>query len=267
MADSNKKVQPYTSFNAGEYSPELAGRVDLESFGSSSRFMSNMMSQISGGIKKFYGTTHVAEVTPEEGRGKVRFVPFINKYEPMVLVFWGLDDREHDVGGSIKVGLIYGDKYAPLNIEVPSLIDVNDMRWKQVNDTIVFVHKRVQPFAIRFYGVDDDNEYVFVAENIAFSEIPYFPIDTTDGYRGRIVASAVTGTIELTFPGNEESTVSLFPVPLDSQATYTRSYSTSGRDTTTTFTADPSTISLIRVRNGVETTLVSGVCNATTVGN
>ena len=67
MADSNKKVQPYTSFNAGEYSPELAGRVDLESFGSSSRFMSNMMSQVSGGVKKFYGTTHVAEVTPKDG--------------------------------------------------------------------------------------------------------------------------------------------------------------------------------------------------------
>ena len=35
---SDKKLQGFTAFNSGEYSRDLAGRTDLESFGSSTRF-------------------------------------------------------------------------------------------------------------------------------------------------------------------------------------------------------------------------------------
>ena len=159
MAASDKKVHQYTNFNAGEYSPELAGRVDLESFGSSTRFMSNMLSQISGGVKKFYGTTHVDEVTPDAGRSHVKFIPFINKYEPMVLVLWGLDNPMDGSADSIKCGLIYGDNYKLLDMTFPASINVDELRWKQINDTIIFAHKSVQPFSVRFYGTDENGDY------------------------------------------------------------------------------------------------------------
>lgn len=259
MASSDKKIQQYTSFNAGEYSPELAGRVDLESFGSSSRFMSNMMSQISGGVKKFYGTTHIAEVTPDVGRGIVKFVPFINVFEPMVLVFWGIENTNTDFGGSIKIGLIYGDNYTPLDIEFPSAINVNEMRWKQINDTIIFVHKNVQPLAIRFYGINEDDEYSFGAENISFTEIPYFPINATTDYRGQLQASGISGTITLSIPGGGSNIRPTLPSPLNTQSTYSRSV---GRRGSPTFSVGDSTIQLIRKRGGVETVLCSGICNS-----
>lgn len=264
MAASDKKVQPYTSFNAGEYSPELAGRVDLESFGSSSRFMSNFMSQVSGGIKKFYGTTHVAEVTPEAGRNVVKFVPFINKYEPMVLVFWGQNRTEPDIGDSISVGLIYGDEYKPLDIKFPSSIDVTEMRWQQINDVIIFVHKTVQPLAIKFYGLDDDNEYVFVTENISFTEIPYFPIGTTTDYVGSLEASGISGTITLSIPSSVGNVVLPFPDPLDYSSTYSRT-KTWWNFESHNYVSGDTIVKLKRKRNNVETTLVSGVCNTVTL--
>ena len=61
MAASDKKLQSFYAFNSGEYSKDLAGRTDLESFGSSTRYCSNFLSQISGGLKKFYGTRHITE--------------------------------------------------------------------------------------------------------------------------------------------------------------------------------------------------------------
>ena len=200
MAD--RKPQLYTNFNSGEYSPELSGRIDLESFGSSTRFMSNMLSQISGGVKKFYGTTHIAEVTPDAGQSQVKFIPFINRYEPMVLVLWGCDP-ETDVTNidSVKVGLIYGDNYKVLtSITFPTIAKVNEVRWKQINDTIIFAHKNVQPFAIRFYGIDSNGNYDFRAENITFTDIPYFPVGGSNDYNGTFIASGISGIITLSVP-------------------------------------------------------------------
>lgn len=260
MASSDKKLQSYTSFNAGEYSPELAGRVDLEAFGSSSRFMSNLLSQVSGGVKKFYGTVHVDEVTPEQGRAHVRFVPFINKYEPMVLVFWGWDTPDN--GGSISVGLIHGDEYELLDIKFPASINVDEMRWKQINDTIIFVHKSVQPLAIKFYGIGNDDNYVFSAETISFTEIPYFPINSTTDFRGQLQASGISGTITLSIPAGATNIRPNFPSPLDTQSTYSRS---AGRKGSPSLSADNSIVELVRVRNGTETVLCSGTCNTTTI--
>ena len=264
MAASDKKLQMYTSFNAGEYSPELAGRVDLESFGSSARFMSNMMSQVAGGVKKFYGTTHITEITPEEHQNKIKFVPFINNYEPMVLVFWGVDTVD-DTVSTIKIGLIHGDNYTPLDIEFPTSIDVDEMRWKQINDMIVFVHKSVQPLAIRFYGVDDETgEYVFEAEDIAFDDIPYFPIGTTNDYIGTLEASGLSGTVTLSLPSGATNIRTNFPSPLNNQSTYTRTQEKKDQHSNRVYAVNTSRVYLIRVRAGVETTLCSGVCNSYT---
>lgn len=266
MAVSDKKVHQYTSFNAGEYSPELAGRVDLESFGASSRYMSNMMSQISGGVKKFYGTTHVAEVTPEAGQNIVKFVPFINSYEPMVLVFWGATNIDETIE-KIKIGLIHGDEYEPLDIGFPTSIDVNEMRWKQINDTIVFAHKSVQPLAIKFYGIDEDGKYIFVTEDIKFTDIPYFPIGATDDYLGTLESTGLSGSITLSIPTGTEGIRSYFPSPLDSQSTYTRTQKKEVSDGSKKYAVNSSTASLIRIRNNVETVLCSGTCNSYTTAH
>lgn len=272
MADSNKKVQPYTSFNAGEYSPELAGRVDLESFGSSTRFMSNMMSQVSGGVKKFYGTRHIAEVNRTSLEEPVKFVPFINKYEPMVLVFMKHVDELGQVVNT-SVGLIHGDEYDELNLQIPTSVNINEMRWKQINDTIVFVHESVQPFTIKFYGqLVDENDvsyYKFQTESISFDEIPYFPIGATNDYVGQLEASGLSGQITITIPDGTKKVRSNFPAPLVNTSVYTR-YNSSGKTAHwlgAGYIVDNSVVTLYRRREGVDTALASGVCNQTTQGH
>ena len=92
MAASDKKLQSFYAFNAGEYSNDLVGRVDLESFASSTRFTCNFLTQVSGGLKKFYGTRHITEKQVDDFG--IRMVPFVNKYEPMVLVLYNTQDPD-----------------------------------------------------------------------------------------------------------------------------------------------------------------------------
>lgn len=266
MAKDEKKLQSFNSFNAGEYSPELAGRVDLESFGSSTRYMSNMLSQVSGGVKKFYGTKHIAEILPDEGRSNVKLVPFINRFEPMSFVFWGVDDYAEDEGGSIKIGLLYGNQYKDLDLQFPSSVNVQEMRWKQINDVIIFVHESVQPMAIKFYGKDEYGQYVFFSEVISFKEIPYFPVGTTEDYIGTLEADGISGEVTLSVPSDTALIKAYIPEPMNLQSSYTRvkyfGTSMGGYLAANSTRVDDAIINLIRTREQNDTILCSGVCNA-----
>lgn len=266
MAKEEKKLQSFNSFNAGEYSPELAGRVDLQSFGSSVRYMSNMMSQVSGGVKKFYGTTHVDELEKADGV-KIKLVPFINNYEPMSFVFWKFPDDVESGEKSIKVGLICGNTYRNLDILFPATIDVDEMRWKQINDVVVFVHKTTQPLAIKFFGKDENGGYRFVSEGVSFKEIPYFPIGTTRDYIGTLEADGIRGKVNITIPGSKQEIRAYFPNPLNKQSSYVRSKHFSMQLDYVYFNVEKSYITLYRKRGGVDLELCSGVCNTTTRAN
>lgn len=271
MAKDEKKLQSFNSFNAGEYSPELAGRVDLESFGSSTRYMSNMLSQVSGGVKKFYGTKHIAEVLPDKGRSNVKLVPFINRFEPMSFVFWGVENSIEDEGGSIKIGLLYGNKYKDLDLRFPSSVNVQEMRWKQINDVIIFVHETVQPMAIKFYGKDVDGQYVFFSEAVSFKEIPYFPTGTTEDYIGTLESDGISGMVTLNIPSNTSLIKAYIPEPMNLQSSYTRvkkfGDGLGGFLSAQTMRVDDAIVNLIRTREQNDTILCSGVCNATTRTN
>lgn len=259
MAASEKKLQSFYAFNSGEYSKDLAGRTDLESFGSSTRYCCNFLSQVSGGLKKFYGTRHITEQTLEEGHSKVKLIPFINKYEPMVLVVYGCDDNFNS-DQSLKIGLVYGNQYKDLDIQLPSLINVDELRWKQINDRLILAHRSVQPLSIDFYGEGDDGEYVFRTGSVDFNEVPYFPVGTTDDYNGPLQASGLTGTITLTIPATS-NVAAYFPSLIIGTSAYTRSYY-DGSHYNDNFTINNSTVSVFRIRSGQTTTLVNSVvCN------
>lgn len=259
MAASDKKLQSFYAFNAGEYSNDLAGRTDLESFGSSTRFTCNFLTQVSGGLKKFYGTRHVVEKTLEEGFSKIKLIPFINKYEPMVLVIYGRDDG-YSSDQSLKIGLVYGDEYKDLDISLPSLVDVNELRWKQINDRLILAHQTIQPMTIDFFGEGDDG-YDFRSGAVSFTEIPYFPINTTDDYNGPLQASGLSGTVTLTIPQSANVAV-YFPNLIIGTSTYTRSYYNDKVTSNDNYVIHNSTVSVFRVRNNATSTLVNSVvCN------
>lgn len=254
---SDKKVHGIYAFNSGEYSSELAGRVDLESFASSTRYTSNFLTQVSGGIKKFYGTYHITEKTVENSN--IKMIPFVNKYEPMVFVIFGLEEEDST---GLKVGLIHGDEYTDLDIEVPATVVPSELRWQQVNDRLILCHKTVQPFEIDFYGRDGNGEYLFSTTNIAFKEVPYFPVGSTNDYRGSFTASALTGEITLTVTSDDIATY--FPPVLVSQSTFTRTakIKASMYSGGLNYKVNNSVAYLKRIRNGVETTLASGNVNS-----
>ena len=269
MAKDGKKLQSFTSFNSGEYSPSLAGRVDLQSHGSSARLLSNFMSEVTGGLKKFYGTRHVAEVDFVKGKDKIRFIPFINRFEPMVLVLihrYGTVavEDEGEVSYPIEVGLIYGEEYSVLDITLPSSIDLDELSWQQINDVVIFAHKNTQPFALYFYGIDESGEYLFRTKNTLFKDVPYYPIGATSDFVGVIESSGVSGTITLKVPDDSMNVRTNFPSVLSNTSTYVRK-ATSGWTThwyAPPFSVSDSVVKLYRRRSGSEdTVLLSGVCN------
>lgn len=254
---SDKKIQAITAFNSGEYSDKLAGRVDIESFGKSSRFMSNFMAEPTGGIKKFYGTDFITEI---EKPNDFVLVPFINKYRPMVLVIM-----------PNKVGLISGDSYRELGIKVSVTSDFKKLRWQQINDRLIFVHETVPPFSIDFYGYDTDGNELFIMSSVDFDDEPYFPVGYTGDISTPLVASGLTGSITLSLPGVQNAVVTEFPAPLAAAESYIRmppgkyisttgAYYQSSSDNSVT----NAKFEVVRVRDGAETVLVSGTVGVTT---
>lgn len=257
MATSDKKLQSFHAFNAGEYSKELAGRTDLESFASSTRYCSNFLSQVSGGLKKFYGTKHIIEKTLEEGFTKIKLIPFINKYEPMALIIYGCDVGYSSAEGS-KIGLIYGDNYKDLDLRLANTVNVDELRWKQVGDRLFMVHKSIKPISIDFYGKDKDtNEYIFVGRNVEFTEVPYFPIGSTNDFNIPLVASGLTDTVTMTIPLGYGVGV-YFPTKIFDNPVYKRSYYYGHAHDDWVYKIKDSNVVIQRIRNGVTTNLVNG---------
>lgn len=248
LADSKVKLktQQITNFNSGEFSPQLAGRVDLEAFAGSARKISNLLPEVTGGLKKFYGTKHVAEIDSEP----VVMVPFINRHEPMALVI-----RENNIG------LVYSDNYEELSIRIPNGLDISKLRWKQVNDRILFVHPDVQPFSIDFHGLDESNKYKFTTDSIAFIDVPYFPIGWLGEYLGELEFAAVSGsenTYTASIPGGGALVDIPFPYPVNTTNTYSR-WSGEEYDGRDGYTVSAPQVSLIKVTDSGEETLVTGV--------
>ena len=252
---SDKKLQGFTAFNSGEYSRDLAGRTDLESFGSSTRFSSNFLTQVSGGLKKFYGTYHITEINSTTEN--VVMIPFINKYEPMVFVVFAATDPD---ATGLKVGLIHGDSYEDMDIELPLTVVPRELRWQQINDRLILCHHTIQPISIDFYGIDDDGEYVFNTNVVQFKEVPYFPIGTTNDYSGALQSDGISGEVTLTIPSGAADIQVNFPSILTTQSTYTRSVHMSSSKVSAS--VENGTVELFRVRSGTTTSLASGQVNA-----
>jgi hypothetical protein len=261
-AASDKKLQSFHAFNSGEYSNDLAGRTDLESFGSSTRYSSNFLTQVSGGLKKFYGTRHITEQTLVEGYTKVKLIPFINKYEPMAIVIYGRDDDTEVESEPLEVGLIHGNNYRNLDIKLPNTIDVDKLRWKQINDRLILCHDSIMPTSIDFYGVDDNGDYVFMPGNIVFSEVPYFPIGSTNDFFGELDADRLDGVVTLSIPANASDIQFEFTPKLIAQSSYVRSASNEVTDRRhDAWQINDSIITFYRDRNGTVTALASGKVN------
>lgn len=203
MAKEEKKLQSFTSFNSGEHSPALAGRVDLQSHGSSARLLSNFMPEATGGIKKFYGTYHVADI---ENGGQILLVPFHNSYEPMCFVFT-----------PNFIGVILTNDYYELNFPALTTGDLSQVRWAQANDKIFMVAPDMPMVSLNFLGPREGYEkYKFELAEAHLDYEPFFPIAWEGNYNGQVEVEGVTGTITVRIPAAKQGVqIDLPPVLQD----------------------------------------------------
>lgn len=184
---SEYKANLTTGFNAGELTPALAGRVDFEDYKFGARFIENLIPEVQGGLKKFYGTRHVATMVSPSG---YIMVPWHGLPDPVVLVF-------HD--GTISV--VAGDEYYDTGIRT-SIIDPTGLTWTQNNDTMFFAHPDHWPFFVQYFGIDTEKrQYVFKAGKHEFTEIPYFPLGWAGNYNKTLTTTVwdgAKGLIEIT---------------------------------------------------------------------
>lgn len=177
------KADMITSFSAGEFTPALAGHIDFEAYKSGSRFIENLIPEVQGGLKKFYGTREIAVLT--NPRNYV-MVPFDGLDAPVVLVM-------HD--GIVSV--VDGDFYYDTDISV-TVPDLYKLDWAQQNSVIYFAHPACMPFEIRHIGRDEDTgQLLFRMDMSSFVDEPYFPIGWKGNFGGTITTSGESGTITL----------------------------------------------------------------------
>lgn len=119
---------PILSFNAGELSPQIDARSDVEKYGSGCRHLENMIPRIYGGAERRPGTYYIAS---SYGTSQmVRMIPFI-------------------YSSTIAYDLEFGDKYIRafyngtviVTISSPyTTADLFQLQYRQVGDVMWLVH-------------------------------------------------------------------------------------------------------------------------------
>lgn len=263
MSDVKTKADMLTAFNAGELTPLLAGRVDIQASKIGLRYGSNFLPEHQGGLKKFYGTSKIATVPRGLGApvSRYKLVPFDGADEPLSLLFFG---------SSVYVVTTSEMYRLAFNIQESQLADCS---YLQINDKMFFTSPTGGMFEIDYFGIVN-GKHSFGYYDQDFVDVPYFPIGWQGNYYGSVTTEQISGNVYRVTAGN---TLTLYALDLpsilvgcasgknvvfenDTTGCITRGdYSQGGP-----FDAvmGQSVFSLWRVREGVETQVLSA-----TIGN
>ncbi|EGT7582578.1 hypothetical protein JE599_001897 [Salmonella enterica] len=146
-----------TNFTAGELSPRLAGRVDIERYANGAKQIENAICVVHGGVKRRSGTRLIA---PTKYPDKVcRLIPFsFNRGQTYILEFGDKYIRFFHEGVQIQVN------GSPYEIVSPYTADqVLDIKFAQGADTMFIVHPDVTPQRLQRRGTAS-----WVIENCPF---------------------------------------------------------------------------------------------------
>lgn len=258
MAKDDKKLQSFNSFNSGEYSPSLAGRVDLESFGSSARYMSNFISEVTGGIKKFYGTYHISEI---DNGGQILMIPFYNSYEPMCFVFT-----------PNFIGVIITNDYFELGFPPLATNDLSKVMWAQSNDKIFLTAPDMPMVSLNFLGPQEGlMKYKFELADVNLSYEPFFPIGWEGNYNGAVEVTGINGTIEVRVASSNQGIQIDLPEVLEDSSQFNilgaNNYLGYNESLGRIAHLGQTTTSFIRIRNNEQTVLSSGIVSSAPTDN
>lgn len=177
-----------TNFTAGEITPKLYGRVDIESYPNSAKQLRNCVVMVQGGATRRPGTRFVAE-TGSGGTRKARLIGFvIDRSRSYCIEFGHLFLRFFKDGAPVLfLGL-------PYQIASPyTEAELFDVRYAQVGNLMVLCHPNHPPRVLNWYG---DTSWV-----LSTAEFFPQPSDETGDYFGvtltlsnRLVGTGRTAT-------------------------------------------------------------------------
>ena len=179
------KVSPIqNSFNAGEMSPQLRGRTDLEKYKSGCATLQNFLPQIFGPAQKRPGTRFVREV--KDSTKQVRLIPFeFSSTQSVALEFGHNYIRFHADGGTVLSG---GSPYEVVTTYTEAQLP--DLKFAQSVDVVYIVHPDHPPRKLSRLGATN-----WTLTDITFNRPPFREQNIT---ATTITASATTGSVTLT---------------------------------------------------------------------
>ena len=133
------RIEPqYLNFTAGEWSPRLHGRYDLQRYYNAAKTIEEFIVLQQGGVAKRPGSVYKAET---KASGKVRLVPFeFNTEQAYVLEFGVNYIRFYRNGGQIESG---GSPYEIVTTYAEA--DLFDLQFAQSADVLWVVHPSYKP--------------------------------------------------------------------------------------------------------------------------
>ena len=146
------------SFSAGELSPHLHDRIDLEAYGSGCAHTENFIPLPHGPLLRRRGSRFVYEAAGNT----VRLVPFsFNVHQSFVLEFTNKKLRVF-----FRDGVVLGPSGSVLEVVTPyETVDLPNLNWAQHGDWLFVVDGRHAPYAIKRYANNDWRVEALVFKN------------------------------------------------------------------------------------------------------
>lgn len=139
-----------TNFTAGELSPKLYGRTDIQRYGDAAKEILNAIPLPYGGVTRRDGTVYVA--SSKDSTKSCRLIPYVfNRDQAYVLEFGDYYMRVYKDNGQVT------DQYGgPYEIATPyAEADVMDINFAQSGDAMFLAHRSYYPQRLRRFDHDE----------------------------------------------------------------------------------------------------------------
>lgn len=176
------------SFVSGELTPEAYGRVDTDIYSKAGKKLRNCYVLPQGGAFRREGLSYVDNTTSDnEGR----LVPFeFNDEQTYMLAFTAGQFKVYRTDSNSVQATVSSSPVDGLSASI-----IKEMNWTQSADTLILVHKDIQPIKIT-----RSSHTSWTAESVSFSNIPAFAFGSlsTSNPAGSINPDVTTGQVIVT---------------------------------------------------------------------
>ena len=178
-----------TNFTAGEVTPRLLGRVDIQRYGNACKLAENVNVVIQGGVRRrdglgfVYQAKDVGTVTGPDGLARpkpVRLIPWVFSREESYVLELGDKYIRFYQNGKIVLTDPNNPQSAPYEVPTEITSDLlQDLSFAQGADTMYFAHLKHKPMRLTRYGQTnwkfENIDWALAANVMPFSENPDHP--------------------------------------------------------------------------------------------